>query len=53
MPVGGRSKAKEGGKSIHPSTAAQELPNGIPYADWWRVKEEKESRKVALSERGK
>jgi hypothetical protein len=30
---------KEGVKSIHPSTPAQELLNGITYTGWWRVSE--------------
>jgi hypothetical protein len=29
------------GKSVHSSTPAQGLLNGIPYADWWKVKERK------------
>jgi hypothetical protein len=46
-------EGREWGKSIHQSTLARGLLNGIPYASWWRVREreEKERRKFALLER--
>jgi hypothetical protein len=44
-------EGREGGKSIHPSTPAQGLLNGIPYG-WWRVRGGKrKGGKVALSDR--
>jgi hypothetical protein len=48
-----RERERAGGesKSIHLSTRAQGLLNGIPYAGWWRVREEEKRRKVVLSER--
>jgi hypothetical protein len=38
-----RERERAGGesKSIHLSTRAQGLLNGIPYAGWWRVRERK------------
>jgi hypothetical protein len=39
---GKRNKERDGGEPIHPSTPAQGLLNGIPYAGWWRVRERKE-----------
>jgi hypothetical protein len=36
MMVGGKREGREEGKSIHPSTPAGELLNGIPYAGWCR-----------------
>jgi hypothetical protein len=38
---GKRNKERDGGEPIHPSTPAQGLLNGIPYAGWWRVRERK------------
>jgi hypothetical protein len=38
MLVGGKREGREGGKSINPSTPAQGLLSGIPYAGWWRVR---------------
>jgi hypothetical protein len=36
-----RERGKGRGKIHSPSTPAQELLNGIPHADWWRVRERK------------
>jgi hypothetical protein len=53
MLVGGkRERERGGGESIHPSTPARGLLNGIPYAGWWTVRE-KERWIVALLEREK
>jgi hypothetical protein len=39
--LAGEKRGKERGKSIHPSTPTEGLLNGISYAGWWRVREEK------------
>jgi hypothetical protein len=41
MLAGGKREGKGRGESIHPSTPAQGLLSGIPYASWWRVRERK------------
>jgi hypothetical protein len=38
---GKRERERGGGESIHSSTPAPGLLNGIPYADWCRVREKK------------
>jgi hypothetical protein len=43
MLAGGKREreGRERGKSIHPSSHAQGLLNGISYPGWWRMKEKK------------
>jgi hypothetical protein len=42
MLIGGKREGEgKGEKSIHPSTPAHKLLNGIPYAGWWRVRKKK------------